>query len=291
MEALAIRDQAGEFGPVAQAKDDNHLIGLWLYGRPVTTARAYRYEVEALMSVIGKPLATVTVGDLQGYFDGLSHLSPATQSRSINSIKSLFTFAMKLGYLRFNPMAVIRSPKLRDTLSERILTESQVHTLIALETSPRNKVLLKLLYASGVRVSEICGLTWKDLQERGEAGQVTIFGKGGKTRVILLSSETWQELMSLPKGGPDSPLFTSRKGKAHLSPVQVHRIVRTAADRAGIDLPVSPHFLRHSHASHALDRGCPVHLVQATLGHAAIATTAHYLHARPDDSSARYLGV
>jgi integrase/recombinase XerD len=71
----------------------------------------------------------------------------------------------------------------------------------------------------------------------------------------------------------------------------VWRIVRAAAARAGISLAVSPHWLRHAHASHALDRGAPIHLVQATLGHASVATTGKYLHARPTDSSARYLAV
>ena len=65
--------------------------------------------------------------------------------------------------------------------------------------------------------------------------------------------------------------------------------MKRAAARAGIDLPVSPHWFRHAHASHALDRGAPIHLVQATLGHASIATTGRYLHARPRDSSSRYL--
>jgi len=69
------------------------------------------------------------------------------------------------------------------------------------------------------------------------------------------------------------------------------RIVRAAAHRAGIDANVSPHWLRHAHASHSLDRGAPIHLVQTTLGHASIATTGRYLHARPQDSSARYLEV
>jgi integrase/recombinase XerD len=81
-----------------------------------------------------------------------------------------------------------------------------------------------------------------------------------------------------------------RPGKGgHLTPVQVHRIVKQAAQRAGLSDRVSAHWLRHAHASHALDRGAPVSLVQATLGHASVATTGRYLHARPNDSSARYL--
>lgn len=294
MEALAVRDrgQAGEVGQVRQAENDNQVIAMWLHGRPETTQRAYAYEVKTLMAVVVKPLTQITLGDLQGYFDGLSELAPATRSRSINAVKSLFRFAQRIGYLRFNPCAAILSPKIKNTLAERILNESQVHRLISLEPSNRNRVLLRLLYASGMRVSEICGLTWKDCQERGESGQITVYGKGGKTRVVLLSPETWADLMTLPKGSsPDSPLFTSRKGKGHLSPVQVHRIVKDASERAGIEAGVSPHWLRHAHASHSLDRGCPVHLVQATLGHCSLATTSRYVHARPDDSSARYLGV
>ena len=72
---------------------------------------------------------------------------------------------------------------------------------------------------------------------------------------------------------------------------EVHRIVKAAAARAGLSAAVSAHWLRHAHASHALDRGAPIHLVQATLGHSSVATTGRYLHARPNDSSSRYLVV
>ena len=139
--------------------------------------------------------------------------------------------------------------------------------------------------------AELCTLTWRDAQERGDAGQVAVSGKGKKTRVVLLSPATWQELTGLrDDAGADAPIFRSRKG-GNLDPSQVLRIVRAAARRVGIRAQVSPHWLRHAHASHALDRGCPIHLVQATLGHASVATTGRYLHARPTDSSARYLAV
>ncbi len=116
--------------------------------------------------------------------------------------------------------------------------------------------------------------------------------QGGKTRAVLLSSDTWAEVVALRgQAGPDSPVFVSPRVPGHLHPSQVKRIVEAAASRAGVEAPVSPHWLRHAHASHALDRGAPIHLVQTTLGHASIATTGKYLHARPEDSSARYLGV
>ena len=98
--------------------------------------------------------------------------------------------------------------------------------------------------------------------------------------------------MGLREGAPlEAPVFRSRKGRKALSLRQVERIVQAAARRAGVELPVSPHWLRHAHASHALDRGAPIHLVQATLGHASVATTGRYLHARPTESSAKYLAV
>ena len=92
------------------------------------------------------------------------------------------------------------------------------------------------------------------------------------------------------EAGEDAPVFRSRRG-GHLHPSQVLRIVKAAARRAGLSRCPSPHWLRHSHASHALDRGAPIHLVQATLAHSSVATTGRYLHARPDESSSSFILV
>jgi len=85
-------------------------------------------------------------------------------------------------------------------------------------------------------------------------------------------------------------VFRSQRG-GHLDPSAVHCVVKAAAKRVGLSAGVSAHWLRHAHVSHALDRGAPIHLVQSTLGHASMAITGRYLHARPNDSSARYLAV
>ena len=169
----------------------------------------------------------------------------------------------------------------------------QLSAVRHLEPNPRNRAILTLLYASGVRVSELCGLSWRDLQANGDGGQITVWGKGSLTRSIQIPVSVWNLVNGLrpSKAGGDDPVFRSRKKKTggRLKPLAVLRIVRAAAQRAGIDLPVSPHWFRHAHASHALDRGAPIHLVQATLGHASINTTGRYLHARPKDSSSRFL--
>lgn len=130
------------------------------------------------------------------------------------------------------------------------------------------------------------------MQANGDGAQITVFGKGGKTRAIQLPASVATALSELRgEAAEDDPVFRSRKHGAALKTVAVLRIVRQAARRAGIESAVSPHWLRHAHASHALDRGAPIHLVQATLGHASITTAGRYLHARPNDRSSRFLGV
>ncbi|MGH7043145.1 MAG: tyrosine-type recombinase/integrase [Acetobacteraceae bacterium] len=288
LEASTSRGAVAQATP-AQADSDGTLIALWLAGKAGRTCRAYQDDLAAFQRFTDKPLCQVTLADLVAYGETLSHFAPASRARKLGALKSLASFGHRIGYLTFDIGAPLRLPAVKSTLAERILGEGDVHRLLTLETHPRNHALLRLLYAGALRVSELCSLTWRDLRPRDDAGQVAVFGKGGKTRVVLLTPGVWSELTALRGGaGDDDPVFRSRKG-GHLTPVQVHRVVKGAAARAGISPAVSAHWLRHAHASHALDRGAPVSLVQATLGHASVATTGRYLHARPNDSSARYL--
>src|SRR5581483_592372 len=125
----------------------------------------------------------------------------------------LLSVAQETGYLPFNVGAAVKLRPDRDTLAQRILEESEVARLIGAAPEGRNRILLKLLYVSGVRVSEICGLKWCDALARQEGGQITVFGKGGKTRTILLKPKVWQQLLSI-KGEAKAidPVFRSRKG-------------------------------------------------------------------------------
>lgn len=274
-----------------QADTDDQLIGLWLHGKSQHSQRAYAADIAKFAAFVAKPLSFVTLGDLQQFADSLLDLSDNTRKRTISSVKSLFTFGQRLGYLQYNVAAALKAPKPKNTLAERILTEGEVLTMIALTTKPRDKVLVRLLYASAGRVSEICGLTWRDVQPSGESGQVTLFGKGGDTRAVKLSAETWKALQGAKgEAGPDEPVFASQMGGA-MVPSRIWQIVREAARRAGIVGNVSPHWFRHSHASHALDRGASVALVRDTLGHSSLAVTSRYTHAKPDQSSALHLAV
>lgn len=274
----------------AQATSDEQLIRLWLHGRPETTMRAYTADIENFRTFVAKPLRGVTIGDLQEFADTLEHLSNASRARRLSAVKSLLSFGHRIGYLTFDVGRPLRLPKVRNDIAQRILTEEQVLAMITSEPNARKKVLLRLLYSAGLRASEACALRWRDLHARNETGQLSIRGKGAKLRHVLLSQGTWEALTALRNGASDdAPIFASRKGGEALDTSQARRIVVNAAKRAKIRKAVSPHWLRHAHASHSLDRGCPPHVLQPTLGHGSLVTTTRYTHARPSDSSARYL--
>lgn len=288
--------QGGGLPAVPQADSDDHLVAMWVErSSSEQTRRKYRAEAARLMAFVGKPLPLVRIGDLQAYLASLEGKASATRANATATIKSLFSFAQEVGYVRYNVGKAVKAPPVKNTLAERILSEPDAQRMVLLEPNLRNRALLTILYGGGLRISEVCGLRWRDMSDRDAAGQATVFGKGGKTRIVLLSANTWRllgslrgELVAPPR--PDDPVFVSLRG-GPLDASQVHRVVKAAAKRAGLPADVSAHWLRHAHASHALDRGAPVHLVQATLGHASLTTTSRYTHARPSESSARFLSV
>jgi len=269
--------------PIPPSTTDDQLIALWLHGKSAHTIRAYRDDVAAFLAFTGKSLRATYLSDLQRYADALVG-APATRARRLKALKSLLSFAARMGYMPFNVGAAIRGPKVEQKLAERILTERQVFALLeAVEDQPRDHALVRLLYNGGLRVSELVTLRWRNLVD----GVANVTGKGGKTRVVRLSRGTWAELRALrtEEMFGDDYVFP-------MSACNAWKRVKRAARRAGInDIPVSPHFLRHSHGTHALRRGADLATVRDTLGHESISTTSRYLHARPDKSSGDYLAL
>jgi integrase/recombinase XerD len=301
----------------AQAAADARFIHLWLRSQQSErTQEVYAANISRFYREVCKSLRDVTLFDLQDYAESLYDLAPASQVLLLRCVKSALSFCQKAGYLSVNVGAALRLGKPEKRLAERILSEAQVIKMIALEPEPRNHLLLILLYKAGLRAAEACDLQKRNLQENSSSGQVTIYGKGGKTRSILLPPEVWQMLVAHATGfAPDAYVFQSRQTKSRagkytggrLDESQVHRIVEAAAIRAGIETytdtikrgpragetvlrsRVSPHWLRHAHASHALARGADLALVRDTLGHGSTETTGRYLHARPKTSSSLFL--
>ena len=152
--------------------------------------------------------------------------------------------------------------------------------------------MFDLAYFGGLRVSELVSLTWGQVIQRdsGEA-QLSIVGKGSKGREVLIPAPIAARLFaSRGDAPPSAPVLPSvRRPGCPLTDRAVNFIIKEAAERAGVNPAASIHWLRHAHASHAIDNGAPITLVSATLGHADLKTTSVYAHARPGESSGRYL--
>src|SRR5439155_4588545 len=122
-----------------QASSDEQMLKLWLHGRSPNTLRAYGSDASRFCSFVSKPLPTVTLGDLQDFADSMQELAPASQCRVLSSVKSLLSFAHRIGYLAFDVGRPLRLPASRNRLSERILAEGAIHKILALEPSRRNR--------------------------------------------------------------------------------------------------------------------------------------------------------
>ena len=279
---------------------DERLVELWLHGLAATTQESYQIDIRAFFAFIQKPLREAHLGDLQGFVNALhaQGYKEATIARRLRAVKSLLTFASKTQYLVLNIGAALKVPKVRRRLHERILTREEVLQLFICEKNVRNRLILRMLYYSGMRVSELCQLCWKDLYAGlNESGVVAIFGKGSKERHVPLKREVYEEFLSFrSEAGPDDPIFVSRgggrsqkKSGGHLEKTQVERIVRRAARAAGIAKPVTPHFLRHSHGTHAAMNKAPAAVIQKTFGHESLETTMLYFDISPEESSSFYL--
>lgn len=308
-------------------ESDQTLIRRWLAEKSPRTQEEYARDLEQFVDFVDLPLRYITLGHLQEYREHLAAegYAKSSQKRKLSSVKSIFTFGTKLRYFAHNVGAALSTPSVRSDRAKRILSEADLWAILRDEKNLRNHVLLRLFYASGGRISDVEDLRWRDLKDRPDlegpngrpGGQVTFFGKGDKTRAVTLYSKVWSLIVRLREeeeeagyGDADDPVFRSQKGGC-LSRSQLWRIVKKAATRAGVKpvektgsdgvvmrdengepimtSKVSPHWFRHAHASHALQKGADLELVRETLGHESIETTKTYLHAQPGKSSSYYV--
>jgi integrase/recombinase XerD len=284
------------------ADSSEQLVELWAKGkRSANTRRSYLYAARGFLDFLadrGVGLRGCKVRHFQAWSETITG-SEATVRQRLSVIKSLLSFGHRVGYLPFNVGTAVDSPVVPDKLAERILTHEEVEWLFA-AADGRTEVLLRLLYYTGARVSELCDLQWQHVRDVDNEGLVVVLhGKGGKTRHIHLEERHAQVFRDLGWGKDGEYVLGEEKP---LTPDRARRLVKEVAVSAGLTQwadekkkrleggrQVTPHWLRHAHASHALDGGAPPHLVQATLGHASLATTGKYAHANPKESSGRYL--
>jgi integrase/recombinase XerC len=212
-------------------------------------------------------------------------LAKSSIARKLATVRSCFKFLARRGAVELNPARQVRSPKLPKRLPS-FLPKDESKDLLDLEPGPseaglRDRALLELLYASGLRVAECCGLDRDDVDRR--QGTVRVTGKGGKERVVPVGDAALQAVDAwlAVRGEARGPLFTNSRG-GRLTTRSVHRIVKGRARAAGIDRRVTPHTLRHSFATHMLGEGADLRLIQELLGHSRLSTTQRYTHVSPE---------
>jgi site-specific recombinase XerD len=226
-------------------------------------------------------------------------MKPRTFNRRIAAISSLYRWASEpsrcsvTGVPR-NPMpprSLLHAPKTTRGLSDEqmgLLMATIARAIYHDRNAIRDYALVRGSYLLGCRVSEIACIKWKDIEVLSDGGQVHLFGKGSKARTVRVSSDTLELFQSLGRGEADSYVFPSPRGEGHLTRQAIGDVCRKWGRRAGFH--VHPHQLRHSHATHAVQRGVDVFTLQATLGHSTSATTGHYVASNPRDSSSLRLG-
>lgn len=259
------------------------------------------------------PAAGSSGGDSSGWLEaeGLrayirqiqEQYSRPTVARKISAIRSFYRYLRREQLIDEDPSKQVRGPKLTRRLPACLDKEEVVRLLMSPDTNTvlgvRDRALMEVLYATGMRVSELCGLRVQDYNQ--EAMEMRVLGKGSKERVVLLNqsahnwlkkylSEYWTKLAEGRTPQAEHPLFVSRQA-TRLSSRSVHRIVMKHALKAGINKPITPHTLRHTFATHLLEGGADLRVVQDLLGHTTINTTQIYTHVSLDRLRRVYLNT
>jgi integrase/recombinase XerC len=234
------------------------------------------------------PVLTVDRATMRSYFASLVQggVAPASVQRKVSTIRAFYRYLRHEGLVERDPMFGVRGPR-RERRLPHFLTQSQIETLLATAdgTKPnrlRDRAVLELLYAAGLRVSEVAGLEARDVDLRERS--VRVLGKGAKERIVLMGVPAMRAVERyLAEGrpelaaGPATALFLNRDG-GRLSQRAVQLMVRKYATEAGIERAVHPHLLRHTFATHMLDNGAELRVVQTLLGHSNVNTTQIYTH-------------
>jgi integrase/recombinase XerD len=267
---------------------------LWLEdGLSRNTLESYRRDLcqfaEWLQRSRSKSVLDADRADLLAYLGYRFRLDakPRSAARSLSSLKRFYRFLLREGRVKIDPTLQVDSPKLPRALP-KTLTEQDVEALLAGPDASsvlglRDRAMLETLYASGLRVSELVGLAVS--QTNFDGGVIRIMGKGGKERLVPLGEEALDWIRcylavsrpALMHGRAANALFVTARGQP-MTRQAFWNLVRRYARAAGIGKPVSPHTLRHAFATHLLNHGADLRVVQMLLGHADISTTQIYTH-------------
>ncbi len=255
------------------------------------TARAYRDDVTGLAAFLergGGGIRSATYAQLRRW---LAHLSTRGMARSsiarkAAAVRSMYRFAAARGLVAPNPAAMLAAPKVPASLPS-VLKPGEASSLIEAPAGDdpwvlRDRAVLELLYAAGIRVSELCGLDVDDIDL--DAGRIRVLGKGGRERSVPIGEEAVEALRAYlaaarraTVGSAGAALFANRRAK-RITPRDVRSLVEKYRRDVLAGRRVSPHTLRHSFATHLMEGGADIRAVQELLGHSSLGTTERYTH-------------
>ena len=278
---------------------EQFLLFLESRGRSKNTVTNYRVDLEqfreyllrqGILDVSGIDSLSVRVflSNIIGFGIAIS-----SAARKLSAVRGFIRWLSSREVLDYGVAAGLKGPKLPSSLpralsfeeTEKLLTEGPENG----KHYQRDRLILELLYGSGLRVSELIDLNWENIET--DQRMIRVFGKGSKERLVPFGpgvKKLLEDWKLLSKEGTKGPLFLSEKGAERLTVRTVHRLVQRAALRVGI-YGVSPHTLRHCFATHLLERGAPLRVVQELLGHESIAATQRYLSITAEQMKRSYM--
>lgn len=264
------------------------------------TVTAYLYDAGIFMKFLGEQYSNVTIKDVTtvilrdfiSYIDSLD-LGPYTQARIISSLKAYFKYLLLERIVENDPSELIDSPKLGRKLPDVLSVDEMIEIINSVDLSTdegeRNKAILETLYGCGLRVSELINLQLSNLHLN--EGIILVSGKGNKQRLVPLGEQAKKQIITYlkhnrvriePKKSDLDIVFLSRRG-GRLTRQMIFYIVKNHVEKAGIRKNISPHSFRHSYATHLVQNGADLRVVQELLGHVSITTTEIYTHLDRDD--------
>lgn len=253
-------------------------------GLSPNTVKAYTADIEGFYEFLrhrGVTLRDASSSDISDYIISVSdYLSKRSQARLLSSLNSFFDYLVSEGERKDNPSSAVDSPKLGKYLPV-VLSVEEVRAILKTAPNERDRAILEVLYGCGLRVSEVCSLKISEVYLKDMF--VKVMGKGSKERLVPMAPSTASAIMDYLSVRPESDagcedvLFLNRFGRA-LSRVAVFKMVKSVALVAGVDKNLSPHTFRHSFATHLVENGADLRVVQEMLGHESILTTEIYTH-------------
>jgi integrase/recombinase XerD len=274
---------------LTNATNDQEIITIWLSDKTKMTVKSYDRQIKQFLNFAGKELSKVMYEDFMQYkkFMEFKGYKPSTQRTKLTAVKSLFSFATRLGYLTANVAIQVKNISAKDEVRRKALPTDTIAKLLNQAKTERDKLIIKTAYLLGLRVSELVNIKWDDFNITNGKIELKVIGKGEKIRHVLVPNDLFNNLLN--QKNHDDYCFVSYLGDK-LSRQSINKMLSKISKELSIKT-VNPHAFRHSHATHSLANGCDISLLMQSLGHSDLRITQQYLSNRDGEGSSQYLNI